>query len=382
MRCLAWRSCWRTGSTRWTGRGPGPWDQGSTGWTGGGPILRAALLLLLAVAVAGGCGRRGAAQEEGNRDRNLRLPVETVAAVAGSVSVSLDFTGRIVPASEVRVAAKSGGRVEAVLVDVGDRVAPGQLLVRLESETAAARLREADAALAVASANARRLAELYREGALARQAVEQAELEEERARVARDLAREAMEATRVVAPVDGEVAARLVSQGDTVPPGAPVITLVDPTRLHVEGFLSESQVARVAVGGQAQVLVAGQTVAGRVERVAPAPDPQTRAYAVKVTLEGGKGLRPGMTARVRIALQAERGVVIPRAALVEADGGVGVYVVEGGVARWRAVVPGLDDGRRVAVLRGLAAGESVVVTGQAYVRDGSPVEARPVRETQ
>ncbi len=344
--------------------------------------FRAALLLLLAATLAGGCGRRGSAQVEGDPGRSLRLPVETVAAATGSVAVTLDFLGRVVPRSEVRVAGKAGGRVEAILVDVGDRVAPGQLLVRLESSAAAARLREAEAALAVAAANARRLADLYGEGAVARQTVEQAELEEERARVARDLAREAVDATRVTAPVAGEVGARLVSQGDTAAPGAPLLTLVDPSRLYVEGFLSESQVARVATGQEAEVEVAGRRLAGSVERVAPAPDPQTRSFTVKVVLGDGEGVRPGMTARVRIALRAARGVVIPRAALVETDAGPGVYVVEGDRARWRAVEPGLDDGRRVAVLRGLTAGERVVVAGQAYVRDGSPVEARPARETR
>lgn len=338
--------------------------------------------LLLALLPAGGCGRRGSAQTDGNPGQTLRLPVETVAAATGTVTVTMDFVGRVVPRSEVRVAGKAGGRVEAILVDVGDRVAPGQLLVRLESGAAAARLREAEAALAVAAANARRLAALYREGAVARQTVEQAELEEERARVARDLAREAVDATSVTAPVAGEVAARLVSQGDTAAPGAPLLTLVDPSRLYVEGFLSESQVARVATGREAEVEVAGQRVRGRVERVAPAPDPQTRSFAVKVALGGGEGVRPGMTARVRVALRDARGVVIPRAALVEAGAGTGVYVVEGDRARWRAVEPGLDDGRRVAVLRGLKAGERVVVAGQAYVRDGSLVEARPARETR
>lgn len=342
-----------------------------------------ALTAILAAAVGvgtAGCGRGGAAagQDGPGVQGSLRLPVEVVAARRGTVEVALEFSGRVVPSSEVRVAAKAAGRVELVLVDVGDRVAAGQVLALLEDGGARARLREAEAVLALARSNRQRMEELYAEGAVARQVLDQAQLEEARAQVAVDLAREGVEAARVVAPVSGEVAARLAHPGDLAAPGTPVVTLIDPRQLFVEGSLAETQVAQVRPGSQARVEVGGRELDGVVEWVAPAGEGQGRAFPVKVALRDPVGVRPGMTARVRVRLRGgSAAVVVPRAALVEAGQGLGVYVVASERASWRPVQTGLDDGQRVEVLEGLQPGELVIVAGQAYVQDGSPVDPRP-----
>jgi len=121
----------------------------------------------------------------------------------------------------------------------------------------------------------------------------------------------------------------------------------------------------------------GRILSGRIRRVFPAGDPQTRLVPVEVELgaEAAALARPGFLARVTFELGARENVVlVPASAIVSGSGGAtAVFVIEGGVAMRRTVETGLTSEGQVEIVAGLAAGETVVTTGANALRDGAPV---------
>ncbi len=199
---------------------------------------------------------------------------------------------------------------------------------------------------------------------------------------------EALLAERIVrAPVRGVVASVGVDLGDSVSPATRLVQLVRISPVEVTISVPERDLGQIRPGMEAVVRADAfpdRTFSGRVVRLSPVVSSETRTATVRVEVQNSDfALRPGMTARVELTLaRRERAVTVPVYAVVERDGERVVFVVEGGVARARPVVLGISDGRQVEVVRGVRAGEAMVVAGQETLRDGMPVRSagQPVGE--
>jgi membrane fusion protein (multidrug efflux system) len=182
------------------------------------------------------------------------------------------------------------------------------------------------------------------------------------------------------APWSGAVAKRHVHPGALLDAGTAVLTLVrrGPLRLAVD--IPEPDVRYLRVGDAARVALdafPGRELRGKVARRAAALDPGTHTLRVEVEIPNPDGaLPPGLYARVRLRLEAPRErLVIPPEALLREGHDEFVFVVEGGRARRRRVVKGLDTGATVEIRAGVGPQDPIVVAGHAGLRDGDPVEA-------
>ncbi len=142
--------------------------------------------------------------------------------------------------------------------------------------------------------------------------------------------------------------------------------------------LVERDLRKVSVGAGAAVSVdayPGETFSGRVARVAPVLDPATRTAEMEIEVPNPTGrLKPGMYARVRlISANKDNALVVPKSAMVDAQGRRGVYMVQKGQAVFRAVSLGLEEPDRIEVTDGLKEGDEVVTTGASALRDGAKV---------
>lgn len=334
-----------------------------------------ALLLVLIAAVAAGCGQ-GRSEAAGAEAQ--AIPVQVRPAAKAAIEEAISLPGRIVANQEAVLTAKVPGRVSRVAVSLGEAVRRGQVLVGLEAADLAAQADQARVAFDNAQANYERMKLLYDEGAISRQQWEQAALQKAQAATALDLARSALANAAIVAPFDGYVTSLAAKVGETASPGLPLVTVMDTSRLYLEGGVADTHAARVRPGQAVRVEVEalpGVRFEGRVEAVSPAADAQRRTFPVRIALpEPPPGLRAGMFARAVLALdRREAAVTVPVDAVLGQGAERRVYVVEGGVARERVIQTGLTDGVDVEVTRGLAAGEQVVVVGQQYLKDGARV---------
>ena len=249
------------------------------------------------------------------------------------------------------------------------------------------RQRDVDAAQAAMeqATEALRLARASREQIDVRQediAAAEAGLRQARASV--DLAQTQLSKSAIRAPITGLVSARLVDPGELVGPGVGVIQLVDIGYVEVYATVSEVQIQKLLVGQPAEVTVdalPGRTFRGPVADINPSTIPNQRFFIVKVRLGNPQGvLRPGMFARICVTLEERKRVVlVPDDAIITRDGATVVFVARGGVAKLERVQRGLSRDAQVEVSGNVRAGEMVVVSGQASLEDGTPVEVREAR---
>jgi multidrug efflux system membrane fusion protein len=207
-------------------------------------------------------------------------------------------------------------------------------------------------------------------------------------------ARVGLQDTALVAPVDGDVLEKNVEVGAFTAPGTPAFVVGDLSAVKVVVGLPDVALHAVALGQPVETTtdaLPGRTFTAHVSRIASAADPTTRNFDVEVEIPNGDRLwRPGMIASVAITSVAGRTAipVLPLTAFIGAPGGrdrFAVMVAEGTGrevrARLREVDLGEVVGNRVAVVRGLAAGERVITSGASIVTDGETVEVLPKEES-
>jgi len=334
------------------------------------------------------------------------MTVETAKAARAAIAEELTVVGNLIGLVTVDVAPKVAGRLQSVDVRLGDRVARGQLLARIENNEITQQVRQAEASFEVARATIRqreadldlartsveRSRNLFGRQLLPQQTLDDAEARFQAATAQLDLARAQFEQsnarleelrinlanTRIVSPVDGFVGARNLDPGASASPNQPVVSVVDISIVRLVANLVEKDLRRVAGGTPARVDVdafPGESFRGRVARVAPVLDPQTRTAQMEVEIPNPSyRLKPGMYARVALEVGRRDGaLVVPRAALVDLGGRRGVFVPEKDRALFHVVQVGLEDETRAEIVQGLEEDATVVTTGAAALRDGDPI---------
>ena len=353
-------------------------------------LLTAALTVALAAAfVLALSGPAFAQAQAASAAPKPALTVKKAVAQPGTWPQTLAGTGSIAAWQEVVIGAEIGGqRLAALLVDVGDRVKKGQLLARLspgtlETDLAASRaaLLEAEASAREAHQTAERVKTLQGSEALSPQAVDQAlaadaaaqaRVAAARARVQADQLR--LSYTQVTAPDDGVISARVATPGALVQPGQELFRLQRQGRLEWRAEVPGADLAALRTGQLVRVQPSGAAPAeGRVRRVAPQVDPQSRNGLVYVDLKPAEGLRAGLFARGEFVLGESAALTLPQSAVLLRDGFSYVFRIDGSKVRQQKVQIGRRQGDRVEVRSGLAAGAAVVESGVGFLADGDTV---------
>ena len=280
------------------------------------------------------------------------------------------------------------GRVARIAFADGAQVKAGQLLVQLDDTLQRAELSQAQAQLSIARANLKRNQELVAENFVATRVVEesQANLQVAEAQVALATAR--MQRMRITAPFNGTVGLRSINLGQFVGDGDDLVNLEDTSLLTVDFRLPERYQSNIASGQGVQVqldALPGKTFEAQVLAVDPLLDANGRSISVRAVMprSSGADLRPGMFARVLIVFSVnEAALVVPEEAMVPQGGKQYVFLLdEQGqgdakklVSRRVEVEPGVRRGAEVQIVKGVAAGDTVVVAGQQRLqRDGTAV---------
>jgi RND family efflux transporter MFP subunit len=364
------------------------------------------VLLILAATFAAACGTENSTASA-QAAAAAEVPIIDVAVVrvtAGTVQSALDISGTLAPRSRVGLKPKLPGRLDRILVDIGDRVTEGQVVATVDRGEVDAQVDAAVAAIGVAKAGIEsaeaslanaisehdRATTLFAAGALPRQRLEAAETARRAAAAQRDLAkatlaqaeaavrraREVQRDTTLYSPVSGFIVERNYDPG-AIPGDRPVVVVADIRQLKLEAGVSEMEAGRLKTGMPAHVSVQakpGETFSGQVAAIVPEVDQRNRHFRIEVRVPNAEGvLLAGMYASARLVLaQADEALIVPREAVVARDGQRMVLKVNGDTVAPVAVVEGLSDGRVVQIVSGLAAGDQVL----ADARRQLPADAR------
>ena len=330
-------------------------------------------LLIAAVAMAGvSCKEKKAVQEQ----------TETIPSVAVETVSSRDviqqtvFTGTVEADVVNNIAPQQARRISRILVDVGDRVKAGQLLVELDRSS----LVQAKAQMDNALIEYERTNELYEFGGASKSEWDARRLQYD---VAKSTYDNLLENTTLVSPVAGIVSARNYDNGDMAG-GSPILVVeqIRPVKIMIN--VSESLFPKVRRGMKIYVTFdayGDEQFTGKVTRIYPTVDNSTRTFQVEVSLPNSdERIRPGMFARVTLPYDVAKHVVISDRAILKLMGSgdryVYIYNPADGTVRYSKVELGRRMDAEYEVLSGVENGDKVVVIGQNALSNGAKVELK------
>ncbi|MEQ9463020.1 MAG: efflux RND transporter periplasmic adaptor subunit [Haliea sp.] len=345
------------------------------------------LMLLATVLVFGGLfGMQWYGQQMMNQamDNMPRQTVTITAAAAEQVQwqPSVDAVGTLAPINGAQLAVEVPGIIDRVNFDNGATVAAGDVILELSAAPDRAELAVLQAAQALAESELRRAESLLRERNISESELDRraSELDQARARVAAQSAR--IEQKMLRAPFAGRLGIRRLNVGDYVLAGDPIVELQALDQLYLNFTLPDHFIPELAPGMalQARVQALGPDIfTGTLNAIAPGVDPDTRNIALQaIVANPNEVLRPGMFARVSLALGQPRDqIVVPATAISYRPYGNSVYVLaelDGqATVRQRFVELGPARGDMIAVTSGLKAGELVATSGLLKLDGGVPV---------
>jgi RND family efflux transporter MFP subunit len=356
---------------------------------------------------SGGRGRRGGGGFGGGNFGRAPLAVETAIVRRQSIAEQITVVGNLIGEATVSVVPRAQGRLQDVFVRLGDRVAKGQRLAKLEDQDIVEQVRQAEAAQEVslatirqreadlkrAQTNAERSRNLFERQLIPRQTLDDNEATYQAAVAQLDLARAqnvqskarldelrvTLDNTVVVSPVNGFVAKRSVDAGASVSPNVPVVDVVDITRVRLVVNVVEKDLKHLHSGDAAQAQVdaySGETFKGQIARLAPVLDPSTRTAQLEIEIPNPDNrLKPGMYARVSIVTNTKKdALVVPVNAVADLGGRRGVFIPQpDNSAVFRTIQVGSEQGDVIEVADGLKEGDRVITTGAGALRDGDRI---------
>ena len=357
--------------------------------------------------------------------------VKLVAAIDQTLTQVVTATGTLAADEQASLSFRVAGRLAQLSIDLGSVVRKGQPIAKLETldfkqrvDTAEASLqqarvrlglaasgaddkvntentalvRQARAVLEEARASRDRTTQLVNQGILSRAELDRVEstykvaesryqdaIEEVRNRQAvllqrrseLELAKQQLEYTTLYAPFDGAIREKRTVPGEYLAVGTPVATLVrlHPLRLRVEVPERESFGIRPGLGVKVTVEGDNNIYSGRVARISPAFQEQSRTLVVEAEVENQHGrLHPGSFAKADLQTSASKAIVtIPPSALVTFAGIQKIFFVKDGKAIERTVVVGRKETDWVEITEGLKSGEMIVENPDATMVGGQPV---------
>lgn len=308
--------------------------------------------------------------------------------------------GNIAAWQEVVISSElSGQRLTRVNVNVGDEVKRGQILAEINSETiradlaaAKASYAEAQAVLADAITNNKRIQQLKNTGAISAQELTQYQTSQATAQARLDAAKAQIESnqlrlaqTQVVSPDNGVISARTATVGSLAQTGQELFRLIRDHRLEWRAEVTTTDLYKLQQGMTAHVISPDPSqpkVTGQVRMIAPVIDPQTRYGLVYVDLPTTQAIRMGMFVKGEFDLGEKTAITIPQTALLLRDGFSYVFVLDqNNRVTQKKVTTGRRQNDRVEILD-LPLNVKVVSSGTGFLTDGDLVNvAQAIPET-
>ena len=360
-------------------------------------ILAIVIVLLLVAFLLwkSGSSNKTAATEKPNNaettEQKAALTVTVVQPEQQNWKQTFTANGNIAAWQEVVIGSElSGQRLTRVNVNVGDEVKRGQVLAEINSDTiradlaaAKASYAEAQAVLADAVTNNKRIQQLRNTGAISAQELTQYQTSQATAQARLDASRAQIESNQlrlaqpqVISPDNGVISARTATVGSLAQTGQELFRLIRDHRLEWRAEVTTSDLYKLKQGMNARIFSpdpAQPAITGKVRIIAPVIDPQTRYGLVYVDLPATQAFRMGMFVKGEFDLGEKPALTIPQTALLLRDGFAYVFIVgkNNRVAQQKVTV-----GRRLAdrvEILDLPANVKLVASGTGFLTDGDLV---------
>ena len=360
-------------------------------------ILAIVIVLLLVAFLlwkSGSSNKTAATEKPDNAkttEQKAALTVTVVQPEKQNWKQTFTANGNIAAWQEVVIGSElSGQRLTRVNVNVGDEVKRGQVLAEINSDTiradlaaAKASYAEAQAVLADAVTNNKRIQQLRNTGAISAQELTQYQTSQATAQARLDASRAQIESnqlrlaqTQVISPDNGVISARTATVGSLAQTGQELFRLIRDHRLEWRAEVTTSDLYKLKQGMNARIFSpdpAQPAITGKVRIIAPVIDPQTRYGLVYVDLPATQAFRMGMFVKGEFDLGEKPALTIPQTALLLRDGFAYVFIVgNNNRVTQQKVTVGRRLADRVEILD-LPANVKLVASGTGFLADGDLV---------
>ena len=324
-------------------------------------------------------GEKDEGEDDEGEDEEEAIPIEVSELTLGPIESVLAFSANLEAESQVKVVAEAARQVMQLLVEEGDHVSRGQVLLRLQDEEQRSALAKVKSQMEKEGLEFTRQQRLYDQELISEEEFNNAKYELDQLHISQADAERELGYTQVRAQISGTVTQRMVSLGDQVQIGQELFELIDFNSIVARIYVPEKHLSELRTGLPAHV--SAQAAPGldyicNVKRIAPIIDPKSGTVKVTVSVGALRGLRPGMYVDVNlITATHSEAVLIPKRAVIYDSDQMYVYRLKGEDRVERVFIEAqLTDKFNVEPISGLDAGDRVVVAGQAGLKEGALVK--------
>lgn len=336
--------------------------------------LRAVLVLIL-TAIISSCG-----SDKQETVEEKQIPVVKVKEITGATFTELyRVLGVVKPYASAKLSSEEGGIITYLRKDKGDRVGRGEVVVRLLKDSDYAMYEQSLAQYNLAKENYERLQRLYIEGAATEQQFVNAKLQLDVAEKSVDVYEVRLRKSTVVSPINGIIDVKYMNRGEMSSPGAPIVSIVDVSRVKVSAGIPERYVNDLSLGQSIDIIFSNspdEKRKGIISFISPTINSVTRTFEIEVVMGNPQGkLKPEMAAYIEITkLAVEDAVVLQQDEIVDNVEEQFVFVLEGDVARKKIIHLGGRNGNNVIITDGLNIGDKFIYEGFQKIVDGDKVQ--------
>ncbi len=343
------------------------------------------LLLAAAVATVVGCSSEKPPEPKADARKppeGKPVLVELAVVERGMIEEILERSSPLEAEAQVQVLARTQNPAVELLVEEGDSVTQGQVLLRLESDRQQTDYDQALSQLEQTRIDFDRLEILYTQQLISESEYRNGRFAYDQAKLRSETAKRQVEYTEVTAPIDGVITSRTVKVGDQVNTGTPIFEIIDLDSIVAVIHVPEQYLPKLKPNMEARLLsstLADTVFAGYVKRISPIVEARAGTIKVVVGVKELGLLRPGLWVDVELVLDSKQdAILIPKRSIVydnDQTYAFKAYTDTNGVRRAKRelVVPRNADKIHIEPESGFAVGEEIIVAGQSALKDESAI---------
>jgi len=334
-------------------------------------VLFAALVLVL-------LNNRAKLEAKAKNDKISAYPVTVSTVEQKEVSNNIELVGTIVGDNDVQIISEAQGKVTGIFANVGDYKSAGSVIAQLDDELKKSAYETAQVNFEKSKKDFERYEALYKDKSVSDVQYEQAKLAYYNAQSQYVAAKKDYENTKITAPISGIITARNIDIGTFVNKNMPVANIVDISKLKVKVGVAEKDVFSLKKGDKVTVttdVYPGVQFTGTIATISDKGD-QAHNYPIEISMKNSREhpLKSGMFGKVTfVSRSITPKLVVSRDALLGSIKDPQVFVVENGTAHLRNVTVGAAYDNNLEILKGLKAGDKVVVNGQNNLEENTAV---------
>lgn len=307
-----------------------------------------------------------------------KLPVEALVLKTQKLDNKVIVTGAIQANESLELKSETAGKITHIYFQEGKQVKKGELLVQVNDEEIRAQLEKQKYNRKLNNDIEFRQRKLLEKDAISQEEYDNALNRLNTTEADIRLLEAQLEKTKVVAPFDGTIGLRYVSEGAFISTSTVIATLYNMNPVKIEFAVPGRYSTQVRSGQQIKFSVENDSTAypGQVYAIEPQIDPNTRTLRLRALADNSKGkLLPGQFVKVELILATmDDAIMVPSEAVVPELNGHKVYILNHGTAKEIKVEAGIRNELSLEIVSGLHEGDTLITTGLLQLRDGIDVQ--------